>query len=53
MVYHNKNSMSNAELTAYLQSHLTVYTKFDEITNDPVISYVSLTQGGDAASRRS
>ena len=43
MVYHNKNQMSDEELITYLKSHLSVYTKDNEITNLPMIQYVSLT----------
>ena len=35
--------MSDGDLITYLKSHLAVYTKINEITNLPVIQYVSLT----------
>ena len=53
MVYHNKNQMNDQELITYLKSHLSVYTKQDEITNTQMIQYVSLTQGADAYRRAS
>jgi len=40
--------MSDEALITYLKSHLSVYTKINEITNLPMIQYVSLTQGADA-----
>ena len=33
MVYHNKNKMNDQELVSYLQSHLSVYSKHDDMMN--------------------